>query len=440
MTRLAQIDQPHRSHVSAASGLATFVNRDALIVGTIFLAALMVRWLPVVGPVIYLLVSGLIFVLHPGKLGTLVRCAPLLFIGLFAIASIFWSDAPSATAYYGAQYAVTILISCQLATLLSERGLLIGLLSAFFIFGVVNFLSGLSEGTITFYGFYSHAPFVGTMASKNTLADSSAIGLMIGITAFATALRRRYVLLALASLALIFINALLIANAQSTGAIVAAIVGCFTVIVLLGSRILSVQARFASFAAMVTGALALLATQRLWLGPLFNDLLAVSGKDSTLTGRTYIWERAQVMIDQHPLLGVGYAAFWRPGNLEAEAIWRRMLIPNKTGFNFHNTYYDWRVHLGIVGVTLAIIIVLPLAIGLLVRAVRTPTPMTIFLSALLVYQTTRMNFEGLAISQFHYATILIFTALAWAFRDNEVFAFGSSVASKPRRPTEWRSV
>lgn len=37
------------------------------------------------------------------------------------------------------------------------------------------------------------------------------------------------------------------------------------------------------------------------------------GKDATLTGRTRIWEVATQVIAEHPVLGVGYGAFWRAG-------------------------------------------------------------------------------------------------------------------------------
>src|SRR6202022_4141759 len=40
--------------------------------------------------------------------------------------------------------------------------------------------------------------------------------------------------------------------------------------------------------------------------------LAVLGRDDTLTGRTPLWSAVVHSIQERPLLGYGYAAFWMP--------------------------------------------------------------------------------------------------------------------------------
>jgi exopolysaccharide production protein ExoQ len=58
--------------------------------------------------------------------------------------------------------------------------------------------------------------------------------------------------------------------------------------------------------------------------------------DSTLTGRTIIWDFAQYEIGQRPLLGWGYQSFWLvPGSPSSEASGWVRLMPNA-----HNGYYD----------------------------------------------------------------------------------------------------
>jgi exopolysaccharide production protein ExoQ len=39
-------------------------------------------------------------------------------------------------------------------------------------------------------------------------------------------------------------------------------------------------------------------------------LIALLGRDSTMTGRTEIWQAVLQAIMKHPLLGYGFAAFW----------------------------------------------------------------------------------------------------------------------------------
>ena len=80
--------------------------------------------------------------------------------------------------------------------------------------------------------------------------------------------------------------------------------------------------------------------------------LKAVGKDVTLTGRTFLWSEGIQTGMQNPVLGVGYAAFWVPGTLEAEKIWLHFDIAGRTGFHFHNLFINLFVELGLVGCVL----------------------------------------------------------------------------------------
>ena len=77
-----------------------------------------------------------------------------------------------------------------------------------------------------------------------------------------------------------------------------------------------------------------------------NDLLALMGKDSTLTGRTQVWQQVLVAISHHPILGYGYGSFWT--GLSGESldvlIVAGWLVPAA-----HNAYLDMYLALGIPG-------------------------------------------------------------------------------------------
>ena len=88
---------------------------------------------------------------------------------------------------------------------------------------------------------------------------------------------------------------------------------------------------------------------------LFGQLMIITGKDVTLSGRTFLWTRAAEHIAQHPLLGVGYGAFWVQGNPYAEEIWAAFQNTGRMGFNFHNQWYDIGVTLGYMGVFAALL-------------------------------------------------------------------------------------
>jgi exopolysaccharide production protein ExoQ len=83
--------------------------------------------------------------------------------------------------------------------------------------------------------------------------------------------------------------------------------------------------------------------------------------DSTLTGRTIIWDFAQYEIARSPLLGWGYQSFWLvPGSPAIEAPGWVKEMPNA-----HNGYYDTMLELGYVGLALHLLVLIAIlhAIG-----------------------------------------------------------------------------
>jgi O-antigen ligase len=77
--------------------------------------------------------------------------------------------------------------------------------------------------------------------------------------------------------------------------------------------------------------------------------------DSTLTGRTIIWDFSETEIARSPLIGWGYQSFWLVPNSPAyfEAPGFVKLMPNS-----HNGYYDTILEMGYVGLALLIAFIL----------------------------------------------------------------------------------
>jgi exopolysaccharide production protein ExoQ len=80
-----------------------------------------------------------------------------------------------------------------------------------------------------------------------------------------------------------------------------------------------------------------------------EELLTALGKDSTLTGRTYLWEIAQRIMAERPLTGMGGEGFWRPEFGQANSIVQYFDYERFTGFSFHNSYYENGVNYGYPG-------------------------------------------------------------------------------------------
>ncbi|MEO1543944.1 MAG: O-antigen ligase family protein, partial [Pseudomonadota bacterium] len=78
----------------------------------------------------------------------------------------------------------------------------------------------------------------------------------------------------------------------------------------------------------------------------YLELLDALGKDTTLTGRTLLWEFAFNTFANHPWLGVGYFAYWNSPETTATSLMIIAGIPLKS---FHNNFLDVLVGVGLLG-------------------------------------------------------------------------------------------
>jgi exopolysaccharide production protein ExoQ len=83
-----------------------------------------------------------------------------------------------------------------------------------------------------------------------------------------------------------------------------------------------------------------------------NPLLALLGRNPTLTGRTELWHAVLVSIMKRPLLGYGFDAFWlgMVGESAKINLSVRWLVPSA-----HNGALDLWLHLGVVGFALFVV-------------------------------------------------------------------------------------
>jgi exopolysaccharide production protein ExoQ len=64
-------------------------------------------------------------------------------------------------------------------------------------------------------------------------------------------------------------------------------------------------------------------------------------------------------MDQNPLHGTGFGAFWNEGSPYAEELWAAFGV--RGGFNFHNLWCEMGVELGYLGIIVALLTLLIIA-------------------------------------------------------------------------------
>ncbi|MBO9378342.1 O-antigen ligase family protein [Sphingomonas histidinilytica] len=402
IARLAAVERP--ADLRAAKGYDQFFGFAAISL------MLFVPQLKSLTPLLLLVLLVFHCVWRREDIPRLLRASSLyLLLPLFAATSWLWSVDPQASRYYGIQFLITALIGCIVGAGLDRKAAMRGVFLAFAVYAFSSLVFGRS---VTWGGgAMGNSAFAGLAQAKNTAGDCGAVGIILSLTVLFDAIEERKPWLALLALVAAGVQAEMLVASRSSGAVLA--VGIAVPLFLLWnvSRLFSKPARVVTGVTAILGIATAVLTQHIWLPPLVEQMSRAMGKDSTLTGRTYLWGRAAALIDEKPLLGVGYNAFWRKGNLDAEGLWRYAGITSRSGFNFHSTPTELLVHLGYVGLTLFVMVFVVLSILLLVRTMIRPDAIMIGWCTLLTYEVVRMPFESIGTGPFHYTTSLLAAGL-----------------------------
>ena len=291
----------------------------------------------------------LILVDYRFTLGRLARSPQLLTFALIACLSYYWSDAPDVTSRAALQYLSHVVCAVIAARVIDARTLSIGAMAGIVVVLIYSIVVGSSVYD-ALDGTYS---FVGAFGSKNQLGFYASLGVLLGCY-FGLFLTRSRIARVLA-IGVVLLSAALLTMSHSATSMLATPAAVALVIAIAGLEAFSPTHRKIFFlAGSVLACAAVLAA--LNVGAV-DMVLGAFGKDTTLTGRTYLWQQGLDASASAPWLGVGYQAYWVQGFSEAERLWNEFYIASRTGFHFHNTYIEALVELGYVGTAA---IVLPL--------------------------------------------------------------------------------
>lgn len=369
-------------------------------------------------PYLLILLYGGITLLNPGDAAKRMRGRWLLLApGFFALLSVVWSAAPITSLRLSIELLFTIYISLWLAGSPRPGDVLAGLALA----GMLYLLPALALGQAVAIGTTpGQEAFSGFNSGKNLFGDIAAIGIlsMVGLH-FQSWMKRPVITFLL--LLVLACEVVAVVLSQSAGAMVAALGGCLVLVavVVLGRVGPVVRAWLLILAGLAAG---LALTVYFVAGDaLIEAMMALFHKDPTMTGRVYLWTRSDEIIAGHSMLGVGYSAFWVPGNIDAEGLLTWSRIPSRSGFNFHNAIIENLVEVGYVGLSILAITVGLATVGLVRRGLRHGETAVACWLAILAYELSRIPIEALGPLPFYHTTVLVWVAMgmAWPTRQAE---------------------
>ncbi len=260
----------------------------------------------------------------------------LLLIGIVLL-SIFWSVAPQISLRRSVALVGTTLIGTYLATRYSPSQLLRIIAWTFSIGAILSVVFTL---TLPVYGVQgTHligSPWRGVYRHKNLLGRLMALNAVVLLLLAPSNHKYRWLLWAGIGLSV----GLLLLSQTKTGLVI------FLSLLILLPIYKALRWNYTVMLPFVIVAVNVGGIISVWLVDNFETLLAALGKDTTLTGRTPLWAAVIGKIQERPLLGYGYGAFWLGLDGESADIWQiEWNAPNS-----HNGILDVWLDLGLLGV------------------------------------------------------------------------------------------
>lgn len=396
---------------SSASRLELLL-RDVAVQDGVFAALIVFTRIPanwgMPGAAACLLLTALYAVIRPRQAGqVMVRSWVQFAFPVFALVSVTWAVYPVVSLRAAVQMTLTVFAGLLLAQAPRPRAVLTGLFVAYAVYTVASLLAGQTrpDGIAGFPALYG----LGGEA-KNYFADTAGTATLLAIAMLAAGMERGRLILSMLAAVTALLCALASVRAHSAGAVASLVLAAALMVAMLILRRRSVTTKLL-FAVALAGTLLL-------CGVLFEPLLAIvqnlSAKDAGLTGRGYLWYRADFIIAERPWLGMGYFSFWTPANPDAIGLWRYFDIRQEgTAFSFHNSYIQTLVETGRIGLGVMLACWLIGLVALLRRFVLTTSLATCFWVGYLALQLSKTPVEPIRPAALVAPTIMLLAALGF---------------------------
>jgi exopolysaccharide production protein ExoQ len=332
---------------------------------------------------------------------------PLLLAPLFALVSVVWSEAPGVSAKYGAEMWLTAAGGIGLSAARWPTAVLKGACLAFLVYCAASMGFGHSVGIGVGDG---GEAFAGLGDGKNLAADIASTGALISLSTLFIGVRQKSLLWGVIATGAVLVEIYMMSLARSAGAVLALAGGVAALLALVSLSAASRGVRIGAAAIVLASVGIIAASIRNLGGALISLSTQMFDKDPTLTGRTYLWYRAQDLVAEKPLLGHGFYAFWRQGNMDAEGLWQYAGIAGRSGFNFHNSLVELSVQLGLAGAAVFCLVALIGLLSLARQFLERPTVPVCFWLTYMLYAAIRAPIEAVGYAPFYFSTCLLFAA------------------------------
>ena len=267
---------------------------------------------------------------------TLDRNKLLLSVPLLSLLSSLWSLTPISTAYHAVQFVFVILV----AIALFPKFGLFDLLKCIFLY---NFIIQFGSLYVYFSGGYWPEGFPGAYLHKNLLGMFSTLQIITAFVLFVNGWNR---ILCLLSIVLAVL--LLILSASGTSLVLS--VAIWALFPFARTIQKGMTKTFMTIGSL--GILFSLVGFYLVSGvriEIVDGILNLLGKDSSLTGRSVLWDYAMLAIPKNQWFGIGFLAYWDSPFTTAAGLQNEMQQDLRM---FHNVYIEVAVALGFIGAML----------------------------------------------------------------------------------------
>ena len=356
---------------------------------------------PIVVVLELLLLVGLILVRSRAVAGELARQSILLALPAFAILSTLWSPVAGTSLRYGIQLLLTIMMGVAVATAVRPAKLPLVL---FFGLGA-SLLAGLASGRTGLA--IDGAVLIGFTGSKNQMGFISLFWVIASACVLAS--RNHGVWMRLLAMLALPLAMFLVWQSKSMTALVSMVGVLALMVVLVFAARLPMRGRQVMLVIALLGAVPLFVAKDVISERVEHFTIDTLGKDTRLTGRTLLWEQADVLIAQKPLAGWGFKAIWL--GPQGKGLLDRFEQKDGRAFNFHDTVREIRVDLGWVGL---LFFALPIGVSC-VRALAVtiagPTAASAMATAILAVTLFRFRTD-LVLAPFLADSVFLFAAIA----------------------------